>query len=140
VHRAGPVQPGKVVAHGQAPASCGKTRRAGSPRGTLTDWRSWLLLNNTVALHPVARLGLPAPRALRVSSGPSSGQRRRQSSRGHGSRYIPSSLGCGRSRHCLQRGLTTAPCGRSVASAGRPPPWTTLHRRPTSSTDWKVVQ
>src|SRR3982750_4162450 len=120
---AGPVQPGKVVAHGQTPASCGMTGRAGSPRGSLTDWRSWLL---TAALHPVARLGLPAPRGLRVSYGPSSGQPRRQSPRGHRSRCTPSTSAGDASSHRSEHGLTTAACGRSVASAGRPPPWTPL--------------
>ncbi|GIK86957.1 MAG: hypothetical protein BroJett026_24380 [Betaproteobacteria bacterium] len=79
----GPVQPGKEVAHGQAPVSCGMTCRAGSPRGSLTDRRSRL---HTSALHPVARLGLPAPRRLRVSCGLSRSQRDGQSPRGHGSR------------------------------------------------------
>ena len=80
---AGPVQPSKGSGHGQTPASCGMTCRAGSPSGSLTDRRSWRL---TLALHPVARLGLPAPRGLRVSRGPSSGQPTRQSPRGRGSR------------------------------------------------------
>ncbi len=84
---AGPVQPGKERAHGQTPAGCDMTCRAGSPRGSLTDRRSWL---RTLALHPVARLGLPAPRRLRVSCGPSSGQPTGQSPRGHGSRNTTS--------------------------------------------------
>ena len=53
--------------------------RAASPRGSLIDWRSG---SHTLALHPVARLGLAAPRALRVSYGPSRGQRTGQSTRG----------------------------------------------------------
>jgi uncharacterized protein (DUF1501 family) len=39
------------------------------------------------------------------------------------------------SRHRTEHGLTTAACGRSVASAGRPPPWTTLHLVQTSFMD-----
>ena len=137
VRSAGPVQPGKVTAHRQAPASCGMTRRAGSPRGSLTDRRSWLLLNNTAALHPVARLGLPAPRGLRVSCGPSSGQRTRQSPRGHGSRCEPSARLSNSSSRRVHHGLPTAPIARFVASADRSPPWTTLRRIVMSR---KVVQ
>ena len=59
--RAGPVQSGKAKFHGQPPVSWSMTCRAGSPRGTLIDRRSG---SYTLALHPVARLGLPAPRAL----------------------------------------------------------------------------
>ena len=139
---AGPVQPGEESSHGQSPINCGKTCRAGSPCGSLTDWRSWLC---TLALHPVARLGLPAPRRLRVSCGPSSGQRAWQSPRGHGSRNQPSArqqrpvkdwIGSG-----VKHGLPTAAVGRFVASADRPPPWITLrHTSPTATEDWRVVQ
>jgi hypothetical protein len=135
---AGPVQPGEDLTHGQTPASCGMTRRAGSPRGILTDRRSSLLgVKVGVAQHPVARLGLPAPCTLRVSCGPSGGQCRWQSLQGHGSRFERSS--CARRR--VKHGLPTAAVGRFVASADRPPPWTTLRcATPTSSNTGKVVQ
>src|SRR5262249_34003630 len=47
-------QSGEVSSHGQAPASWVMTCRAGSPRGSLTDRRSWL---RTLALHPVSPSG-----------------------------------------------------------------------------------
>jgi len=131
VRLAGPVQPDEESGHGRTPASCGMTIRAGSPCGSLIDRRSRL---RHLALHPVARLGLPAPRGLRVSQGPSSGQRHWQSPRGHGSRFQPSARReihvktCGQSGLIAEHGLPTAAFGRYVASADRPPPWTTLHR------------
>ncbi len=144
VGSAGPVQPGKANAHGQTPASCGMTCRVGRPGGSLTDRRSWLL---TLALHPVARLGLPAPRGLRVSCGPSSGQRSGQSPWGHGSRNETSAQRMRRVKNltgqhlCAEHGLPTAAFGRFVASADRPPPWTTLRcAMPTSLNSRKVVQ
>ncbi len=141
---AGPVQPGIASAHGQTPTNCAKTRRAGSPRGTLTDRRSWL---HTMALHPVARLGLPAPRRLRVSCGPSSGQRAWQSLRGHGSpnetsvRAARHVKPCAHPRGRAEHGLSTASLGRFVAGADRPTPWATLHRgMPAPLIHRKVVQ
>ena len=63
------------------------TDRVGRRGGKLINWRSsWVGL----ALHPVARRGLPAPCGLRVSLGPSKGEHTRQSPQGHGSRSIPS--------------------------------------------------
>ena len=154
VGAAGPVQPGEECAHGQTPASCGMTCRAGSPRGSLTDWRSWL---RTLALHPVARLGLPAPRGLRVSHGPSSGQRTGQSPRGHGSRNTPSARQSRRVKIAARRGRSAGhglPTGcfavvdnapRGVRGASRVvhnhARWTTLRRDlSASSTTSRVVQ
>ncbi len=86
-----PVQPDKDrTTHGQPPAVWVKTVRVGRRGGKLIDWRSgWL----SVALHPVARCGLPAPRVLQVSCGLSSSKPLRQSPRGHGSRTATSALG-----------------------------------------------
>ena len=57
-----PIQSCEPASHGQPPASWSKTCSAASPRGSLIDRRSG---SHTLALHPVARLGLAAPRALR---------------------------------------------------------------------------
>ena len=107
------------------------TARVGRRGGKLINRRSsWVGL----ALHPGARRGLPAPCGLRVSFGPSKGERTGQSPQGHGSRSIPSVvlLGGVNAAHTQSRrvehGLPTAAVGRFVASADRPPPWTTLHR------------
>ena len=84
----GPVQSAKDLStHRQTPWSCGMTARVGRPGGELIDWRSG---GEGLALHPVARHGLPAPHGLQVSYGPSRGQRRRQSPWGHGSQFLPS--------------------------------------------------
>src|SRR6266568_3065465 len=154
VSLAGPIQPGEESAHGQSPASCGMTLRAGSPRGTLTDRRSWL---STLALHPVARLGLPAPRGLRVSCGPSSGQRHWQSPREHGSRITPSAPNLRRVKAAahhnpaIEHGLPTG----CFAAVGNSPPgqggagrvahsqarWITLrHSHTTAFNTPRVVQ
>jgi len=79
--------------HGQPPASWSKTCTAASPCGSLIDRRAG---SHTLALHPVARLGLAAPRALRVSYGPSRGERSRQSTRGRASRATTATPRCGR--------------------------------------------
>ena len=128
----GPVQPDKdIVAHGQTPCSCGMTARVGRRGGKLMNRRSSLL---GLALHLGARRGLPAPCGLRVSHGPCEGKRSWQSPQGHGSRSIPSVavsssvkwVDCDDQR--VEHGLPTAAFGRFVASADRPPPWTTLRR------------
>ena len=128
----GPVQAGEeFAAHRQTPGGCGMTAGVGRRGGKLINWRS---SGSGVALHPVARRGLPAPRGLLVSWGPSTGKQRGQSPRGHGSRSIPSIVLLSRVKtaHCelsrAEHGLPTAAVGRFVASAARPPPWTTLHR------------
>ncbi|KWT83459.1 hypothetical protein APY03_4671 [Variovorax sp. WDL1] len=84
----GPIQADKNrIPHGQPPSVWGKTARVGRHGGTLINWRSgWV----SVALHPVARRSLPAPRVLRVSCGLSSSQPPWQSPRGHGSRITTS--------------------------------------------------
>jgi hypothetical protein len=142
----GPVQAGKHVAgsigtHGQTPGGCGTTARVGRRGGKLINWRSsWVGL----ALHPVARRGLPAPCGLLVSLGPSKGKHHRQSPQGHGSRSIPSVV--------LLDGVNAVQTSRSGAEHGLPTgcfavvdntlrglmegqrvvhnqaPWTTLHR------------
>ena len=112
VRAVGPIQADKNrIPHGQPPSVWVKTVRVGRHGGTLINWRSgWV----SVALHPVARRGLPAPRVLQVSFGLSSSQRRGQSPRGHGSRLIPSvDLLGGVNAACTQNprpehGLTTA--------------------------------
>src|SRR5690606_21983285 len=109
--------------------------RVGSPCGSLTDRRSW---RSTLALHPVARLGLPAPWRLLVSSEPSKGQHRRQSLQGHGSRIEPSCRFTVAVKPSLEHGLPTASC---VRRKRRPPPWTTLHRGlSTTANARRVVQ
>ncbi len=59
MHGRGPVQAGEDIStHGQTPWSCGMTARVGRRDGELIDRRSSC---EGVALHPVARCGLPAP-------------------------------------------------------------------------------
>jgi hypothetical protein len=46
-----------------------------------------------------------------------------------------------RRRRIVEHGLPTAAAGRFVASADRPPPWTTLRGAVHASlNEWKVVQ
>ena len=141
-----------IVTHGQTPQSCGMTVRVGRRGGKLINRRSsWV----GVALHPVARRGLPAPRGLRVSCGPSRGQRTRQSPRRHGSRLIPSVvLLSGVNAAQIQdahdeHGLTTG-CFAVVDNTPRGPamgrrvvhnqaPWTTLHRSSSTSLQYGEV-
>ena len=68
---AGPVQPGKDIIHGQTPASCGMTHRAGNPRGSLTDRRSG-------ALSPIASRHVLGHRPSQVSRWRSSRKRTRR--------------------------------------------------------------
>ena len=107
------------------------TVRVGRRGGELMNRRSSL---HGLALHLGARRGLPAPCGLRVSQGPCAGKRSRQSPQGHGSRSIPSVALSSSVKWVhgdeqrVGHGLSTAALGRFVASADRPPPWTTLHR------------
>jgi len=108
----GPVQAGEDIGtstHGQTPQNCGMTARVGRRGGKLINWRSsWV----GVALHPVARRGLPAPRGLLVSYGPSEGKQKWQSPQRHGSRFTPSVI--------LLGGVNAAQTKRKLAEHGLP--------------------
>ena len=148
----GPVQPTEDIGiHGQAPWSCGMTARIGRRGGKLIDRRSSVL---GLALHPVARCGLPAPCSAAGLMRAIAGKQRWQSPQGHGSRFTPSAvllIGVNADqRHpprLLEHGLPTG-CFAVVDNAPRGPmrgrcvvhnqaPWTTLRRATSNGCQWQ---
>jgi len=128
------------------------TARVGRRGGTLINRRSsWVGL----ALHPVARRGLPAPRVLLVSCGPSQGKQKWQSLRGHGSRFTPSVILLGgvnveqTKRGSAEHGLLTGRFAvvdntlhgliKGQRVVHNPARWTTLHRGDSVGLQYREV-